>query len=176
MKGAILAREDYLRHSPIKFGDPDYQVCYEYWLSLKGDRWAPAWNEWQWMELPANLIPYFIVIDVSYDPLDFVYRFWGTAYNTMHGMDFTHKSIREIRNPTTAENVLKKYLDVTNSRQAIGSLDTLQTGQYDAEHTQTTLRMPMSNTGDRVDHVVTFADWRKDHNEIKQEHIRTYGY
>ena len=170
-----MAREDYLRRSPIRFDAPDYQVCYDYWLRLKGDRWAPAWRDWDWMELPVHLIPYFLVVDVSYDPLDFVYRFYGTASITMHNMDFTGKSIDAIRSPITARNTRAQYMDVVDSRQAIGSEYTIQAGAAGPPYVQTSLRMPMSDTKERVDQIVTFVDWRNELERIQSDHIKEFG-
>jgi hypothetical protein len=170
-----LPKEDYLRRSPLSFDDDDYQACYQHWLDIKGDRWAPKWSEWQWMDLPTNLIPYFIVVDVCRDPLDFVYRFWGTALNTMHSIEMTNKSVRDIRSPVTADAAFEQYQEVVECKQAIGTLDTVQAGLHDVPHTQTTLRMPMSTDGAAVDKIITFADWRKEQNIIKGEYIRAYG-
>ncbi len=170
-----MAKEDYLRRSPIRFDDPDYQICYEYWLKIKGDRWAPAWHEWQWLELPTKIIPYCLVVDVKYDPLDFIYRFWGTAYVTMHGIDMTNKSVSEIRSPVTAKNSVDQYSEIVEFKESIGSVYTIQTGEHDVLHVQTSLRMPMTTNGDRVDQIVTFADWREKLEDIKIEHLRVYG-
>jgi hypothetical protein len=127
------------------------------------------------MELPTNLIPYFIVVDVSYAPLDFVYRFWGTAYGTMHGIEMTNKSVNAIRSPVTAKNSYDQYAEIVEYKEAIGSTYTIQTGEHDFPHIQTSLRMPMSANGERVDQIVTFADWRSDQDDIRNEHIRIYG-
>ena len=170
-----MTTEDYLRRSPLQFDDPDYQACYAYWTALKGERWAPAWREWDWMALPLKLIPYFLVVDVSYDPLDFTYRFWGTAYITMHGIEFTNKSVHEIRSPVTAKNVFKQYKEVIDCQQAIGAADFIQAGPSGAINTQLCLRMPMSDTGERVDQIVTFTDWRENRDKIQIETIRAYG-
>jgi len=170
-----LAKEDYLRRSPIRFDDADYQACYEYWLSIKGDKLAPTWSQWSWMELPTALIPYFLVVDVRQDPVDFVFRFWGAAYVTMHGIDMTGMSVREIRSSVTAKNTFDQYLEVLETRQAIGSSYTVQAGENGLPYVQTSLRMPVSNDGENVDMIITFADWRKDRKQIRDEHIQTYG-
>ncbi|MDD9879072.1 MAG: hypothetical protein OXR84_16700 [Magnetovibrio sp.] len=170
-----MAKEDYLRRSPTRFDDPDYQSCYEHWLTIKGEGWAPAWRDWQWMALPLDLIPYFLVVDVIDDPPDFVYRFWGSAYVNMHGIDMTGRSVNEIRSPVTARNTFEQYAEVVACREAIGAVYAIQTGEHEIQHVQTSLRMPMSNDGRRVDHIVTYSDWRADEDEIRDEHIRIYG-
>ncbi len=127
------------------------------------------------MQLPLNLIPYFVVVDVSYDPQDFVYRFWGTASTTMHNFDMTGLSISAIRSPGPAKETYDQYLEVTQYKQAIGSAYTVQAGANGPPHIQTSLRMPMSDTGERVDQIVTFVDWRRNLKVIHDEFVKEYG-
>jgi len=162
-------------HSPIHLEEPAYQTCYAYWLRLKGQRWAPAWSEWKWSEIPLDLVPYFIVIDVTHDPLDFTYRFWGSANTRMHGIEMTGKSVRDIRSPVTARTTFDQYARVTANREAIASAYTMQSADYHLAHQRTALRMPMSNEGETVDRIVSFVDWRDSQNLITDEHIQIYG-
>lgn len=170
-----MPREDYLRRSPVSFDEPNYQRCYEYWLSLKGERRSPAWNEWDWMALPIELIPYFLVVDVRYDPLDFVYRFWGTASVTMHGKDFTGLSINAIRSPVTVKMTGDQYREVVEYHEAIGSEYVIRAGEDGSVHMQTSLRMPFSDDGTTVTQIATYVDWSDDHDAIREERIRIFG-
>lgn len=170
-----MAEEDKLRLSPVRFEDPAYQSCYAYWLRLKEQSWAPSWRQWRWTEVSAELIPYFVVVDVTYDPVDFTYRFWGTANTNMHGIDLTHKSISDIRSPVTAKNTSEQYTQVVESRATIGSLHQMQTVTFLQSHSQLALRMPMSNDGTQVDQIVSFIDWRRSYEQIKNEHKKIYG-
>ena len=160
---------------PAKFEDPAYQTCYAYWLRLKGSRWAPTWKEWDWSEIPSNLIPYFVVVDVSYEPLKFTYRFWGTANAQMHGIEMTNKTTSDIRSALTAKNTLDQYRRVIDSAAAMGSIYEMQTIDFHTPHAQTALRMPMSNDGAQVDHIVSFIDWRNRRKQIRAEHVQVYG-
>lgn len=170
-----LPNDDAVNQPTLTFDSADYQACYDYWLGLKGDRWAPSWRRWQWENLSVNLIPYFLVVDVHYEPLDFVYRFFGTASVKMHNVDFTGKSVNEIRSPVTIKSTCDQYYEVTRRRQAIASSYTIQAGEYGSPHMQTSLRMPMSNDGEKVDQIVSFIDWRKDIGKIRDEHLAAYG-
>jgi len=170
-----MAQEDYLRRSPIRFDQENYQICYEYWLELKGDRPAPSWREWDWLRLPPQLIPYFLVVDVHYDPTDFVYRFWGTASVDMHGKDFTGLSINAIRSPGTAQMTTDQYMEVVTHCEALGSEYTIKAGEDGLPHVQTSLRMPFADEGDRVTQIATYVDWSRDRDKIKEEHLRIYG-
>jgi len=170
-----MPQEDYLRRSPIKFDDPNYQVCYAYWQRLKGHRLSPQWSDWDWFELPVRLISYFLVVDVKKEPLDFIYRFWGTASTTMHGIDFTNQSIRKIRSPVTAKNTAEQYEEVVACHEAIGSAYKVQASESGLPYVQTSLRMPFSDDGVSVTQIATYCDWSRDLAEIKEEHLREYG-
>ena len=167
--------EDYLRRSPIRFDQPNYQAAYEYWLNLKGERRSPSWREWDWFQLPMTLIPYFLVVDVHYDPLDFVFRFYGTASVDLHGKDFTRLSISEIRSPVTAQQTRDQYMEVVACHEAIGSEYKIQAGVRGLPYVQTSLRMPFSDDGEQVAQIATYVDWSRDHTKIREEHLREYG-
>lgn len=167
--------EDYIRRSPIKFDDPNYQTCYEYWLHLRGARLSPSWREWDWMALPLKLIPYFLVVDVRHDPLDFIYRFWGTASVTMHGKDFTNQSISKIRSPLTARSTAAQYEEVVSYHEAIGSEYTIQAGESGPPYVQTSLRMPFSDDGISVTQIATYCDWSRDLQKIRDDHLREFS-
>jgi hypothetical protein len=167
--------EDYLRRSPVRFDDPKYQVCYEYWLSLKGARMAPSWRDWDWFRLPAEVIPYFLVVDVDYSPLTFTYRFWGTANVSMHNIDFTGKTTDAIRSPITARNTFDQYRKVAETGEAIGSAYTIQAGAEGPPYVQTSLRMPFSDDGKTVHQIATYADWSSDIKEIRKAHLEEFG-
>lgn len=170
-----MPEEDYLRRSPIRFDQPNYQACYEYWQRLKGERRSPMWREWDWLQLPVQLIPYFMVVDVTYEPLDFIYRFWGTASVDMHGIDFTGQSISSIRSKITAKMTTAQYFEVVTHHEAIGSEYTVQAGESGLAYVQTSLRMPFSDDGEHVTQIATYVDWSRDRKKIKEEHIREFG-
>lgn len=170
-----MSEKDYLRRSPIRFDEPNYQICYEYWLRLKGDRRSPRWRDWDWFELPMRLIPYLLVVDVKRDPLDFVYRFWGTASVEMHGKDFTGLSISQIRNAATAKLTRAQYEEVVSYHEAVGSAYTVQAGEDGLPYVQTSLRMPFSDDGERVSQIATYVDWSSDFDKIRDDHLRLYG-
>ena len=167
--------EDYLRRSPVRFDDPKYQVCYEYWQSLKGERVAPAWRAWDWFRLPLEVIPYILVVDVGYDPLSFTYRFWGTANVAMHSIDLTGKTTDAIRTPSTARHTFDQYKEAVESAEAIGSAYTIQAGASGPPYVQTSLRMPFSDDGKTIHQIATYADWSRQLSEIREDYIREYG-
>ena len=46
------------------------------WGSLRNGRVAPSWSDFDRLALPASVTPYCAVVDVKFDALDFICRFW----------------------------------------------------------------------------------------------------
>jgi hypothetical protein len=170
-----MTKADYLRRSPVRFDEPNYQTCYAYWLELKGERRSPAWSEWDWMALPPRVIPYFLVVDVHYDPLDFVYRFYGTASVSLHAKDFTGLSTKAIRSEATAKITAQQYSEVVTCHEAIGSDYKIQAGIDGPAYIQTSLRMPFSDDGEKVHQIATYVDWSRDHEAIRRSFVDVFG-
>ncbi len=170
-----MPEEDYLRRSPVRFDQPEYQTCYEYWQRLRGARRSPRWSEWDWFQLPVDLIPYFIVVDVTTPPLDFVYRFYGTASVTMHGKDFTGLSVSKIRSAQESCATHAQYAEVVTHHEAIGSKYTVQVGISGIPIVQTSLRMPFSDDGETVSQIATYVDWSREIDSVREANFRASG-
>src|SRR5207244_6442083 len=57
-----------------------------------------------------------MLIDVSYDPLDFVYRVFGSGIARVHGKDYTGKSVHQLEPTEFSRLAWHQYLDVVNER------------------------------------------------------------
>jgi|GEM_PF-6293024 hypothetical protein len=62
-----------------------------YWRSIKGIDVAPSRKSFQIDQLPPKLIPSVAVIDFVDEPMDFLYRFFGTHLVHVAGMELTGK-------------------------------------------------------------------------------------
>ena len=62
------------------------------WGSLRNGRVAISWSDFDRLALPASVTPYCAVVDVKFDALDFIGRFWtrsgpnciGGLYRSFH--------------------------------------------------------------------------------------------
>ena len=71
----------------------DFQrTALDYWQTLRGDRWAPTWPEFSLLALPAEVIPFVNVTDITPAPLSSTYRFWGSGLTAVFGGDYTGRS------------------------------------------------------------------------------------
>lgn len=62
-----------------------------YWRSIKGTDIAPSRKSLRIEQLPPKLIPSVAVIDFVDEPMDFLYRFFGTHLVHVAGMELTGK-------------------------------------------------------------------------------------
>lgn len=145
------------------------------WNALRDGRFAPPWRVVDLLRLPTAVIPFIAVVDVVAEPEDFVYRFWGTGHTAVKGSDLTGKSAREHRPAALGEVIFDEYRRVVAERQPLGFRHDLQPHPYCLSVFQDTLRLPLSDDGETVTHVVSFSDWRTRSKEWQQIFQRVNG-
>lgn len=135
----------------------------DYWDGLRGGRWAPAWKDFHLIELASATIPFVIVVDVQRDPLDFVYRFWGTGNTAYIGYDCTGMSVR--RNRLFGTKVFGECEYLLEQRRPIVwfSKVTRDDGVY-REYAR--LRAPLSDDGETATHIVSVVQVDEKLDEI----------
>jgi len=164
-KGIVV---DYDRSDIASSLTPDARLCLDYWSDLRGDRLAPAWREFDWLRIPPKIIPFFGVVDVTVDPLEFVYRFWGSAHAQAHHQELTGKPVSAIRPQAEAESVFNQYKETLDARRPLLFANTIRTGLMKIPATEISLRLPFSNDGSGIHHIVAFSDIRKDLDRMKK--------
>lgn len=141
---------------------PEIAAFVAFWESLKGSRFAPSWEDFRLVDLPAEVIPRIVVVDVLRDPLDFLVRFWGTGHVDRKGIDKTGKKVSETRDQR-GWRVYDEYAWVVRERKPLASVDTVDLRDYNEllPFTQRVVRLPLSSDGETVDKVVSLAEWDK---------------
>jgi hypothetical protein len=131
------------------------QTVFDHWVELKGENWAPGWPAFRLLDLPSDVIPFMIVLDVKRDPLDFVYRFWGTANTTYIGYDCTGMSVHD--NKLFGPKVFNECTQIVEERRGYvyKSKVTRDDGLY-REYTR--MRLPLSGDADGVSHIISVVD------------------
>ncbi len=140
--------------------DQHVNDCLRYWERLRGDRFAPAWRDFDWFEIDPHLIPLFSVVDVGDQGRDFVYRFWGTWHAKMTGQELTGKSVWDIQPAAEGHAVFNQIAETVTARKPVLFDHAIQTPRYRAGVRAGTLRLPFSNDNEHVTHVVSFTDIR----------------
>ncbi len=70
----------------------DIHELWQIWHAAKGTRFAPARRDLPLDDMPPALLPRMAVIDFVGPPLDFFYRFFGTAMVKASGIELTGKT------------------------------------------------------------------------------------
>jgi len=149
-RGAIVESRFSAPNAERLPSDPAW--IFRYWDEKRNGRVGPAWGDFRLIDLPANLIPWSAVVDVVSEPLDFVFRFFGTARTVLHGKDCTGKSVREVRPVTVTDKVFKEYQWVFENRAPLYVFNEGYS-EEDGDFRYEFLRLPLSTDGNTVDKV-----------------------
>ncbi len=142
-------------------------TCY-YWRDkqIKAGGNAPSWSDINLLDLPADLLPQICVVDVQSDPLDFTYRYWGTAITVMHHYDLSGKSILKLKPPEYAQCIWDQYNFVyTNKKPQVFLTEVPLEEGYKTFYIA--LRLPLSSDGVNVDKILTAEEYGKERDQLR---------
>ena len=144
--------------------------AFSYWRAIRGDRWAPSWPDFKLLDLGVSTIPLTIVVDVvPGDPIDFVYRFWGTANTTFIGYDCTGKSVRD--NAIFNSKVLGECMMIVEERRPfVFHSKVVKPDGIFREYWR--LRMPLTVDGETVSQIVSVGHVQDRPTESIKEWIK----
>jgi len=132
---------------------PGQPEILDYWNRLRGDAFAPRWNDFKLHRLPPNVLPMVVVVDVVEDGPAFVYRFWGTERAMLYGLEGTAKEVRDVLPDYAGSIVVDQYRLTMEARAPL-----LFRNTYPLKPAETsisiTLRLPLSSDGRTIDKLV----------------------
>lgn len=163
-----LVDATYTQTDPYTSESPDVRRCLAYWERLRGYRFAPSWAEFDWSEIPTEIIPFFGVVDVVLEPLDFVYRFWGTHHSKVHHQELAGKSVNQMRPMAESQSVFAQYRETLEARQPLLFTNIIQIGKSGIEMTEISLRLPFSDDGRAVNHIVAYSNIRNNLGDMEK--------
>ena len=144
--------------------DSGCRDIHDYWNTLRGDRFAPTWKEFDLISLPPRCIRYTHIVDLSTDPFDATFRFWGTGLTDVLHFDRTGKSILTTNmgylNEARRAQVLADQKAMTEIRAPMPFLwDASSAREYARRLIVPSIRLPLSADGERVTNVITHFDF-----------------
>jgi len=159
-----------VRYRPLALealGFDDLRWAYAYWQDRCGDRPAPAWADIDLNVFPGPMLPRICVVDVTPAPVDFLYRFWGTAITDMHQYDLTGKSVRHLTPSGYANCIWSQYMHVfeTGAPAAFITEVPLERGLISYF---SVVRMPLSNAPSSVDHILSAESYGEQAGELRR--------
>jgi hypothetical protein len=92
---------------PVDPGSPRLRACQAYWRSLAPAGVLPPYRAFDVVQVPRDLLPFLVLLDVLDGGRDFRYRVIGTGVVQAVGRDFTGETVTEYRHrhepPAVAE-------------------------------------------------------------------------
>jgi hypothetical protein len=133
---------------------PSLCSAYDYWRLRKGDRELPSRRD----IAPEDMKKYLtnvMLIDVSYEPLDFVYRVFGSGIARAYGKEYTRRSVRALEPPEFSALVWRQYLDAVTEK--IPCLHGINFQAEAKSHRYQRLTLPLSSDGLTVDKLLAVS-------------------
>ncbi|MCK6449612.1 MAG: PAS domain-containing protein [Alphaproteobacteria bacterium] len=147
-------------------GDPVFAEVFVWWQRARGSRAMPSRADIDLDALKRSL-PRLLLIEVLDDPPDFRYRLAGTQTYDIHGMELTGKSVLDIKPPAQHRRLWNDLCEMLDEKQP--QLVRLRfTNQQGNARSYRVMRLPLSNTGDEVDHILVMQDFGAEGPELRQ--------
>ncbi len=133
---------------------PALCLAFAYWREKRGDRTFPSRKDIAPEEMRTYLANVMLV-EVARQPLDFVYRVFGSGIAAAHGEDYTNKSVRDLQPPEFAALIWDQYADVLEKETPQLHGVVFQTeSQY---HEYQRLTLPLSSNGVTIDKLLAVS-------------------
>ena len=130
---------------------PDYLDLLAYWESRRDGRIAPHWNNFHLDKISLSVLQVSAVLDVLHDPLDFVYRFWGTSKTLQMGYDLTGKSVRNVKPQESAEKLFAEFEAFLTRKSPTVFVTRMMEQEDKSEYIY--FRLPLSSDDRTIDHI-----------------------
>lgn len=150
---------EYLSCDLAELGDGHFEAVRAYWDERRAGRAMPAWSDIELVTLPPAVLPFISVIDVLSEPADFIYRFWGTGHTDVKGYDLTGHSVLEHRPEEQARQLFDEFKAVAESAVPQAFIHRVRARPGNPFRTQQALRLPLSDDGVTVNHILSYSNW-----------------
>lgn len=158
------------RDLPLDQLSKNLMMAFEYWRVLGGEQLRCAWSDFDLMEIPLDVVPSTMVIDVFPDHARNRYRFWGSRMTIIHGREMTGMSPYEIE-PSDMVSELRRQHDETR-REKTASASCYNFMRHPGiDHVHSVLRLPLSDDGQTVSQIVVVTDMHQEDRDYMQSHI-----
>jgi hypothetical protein len=132
----------------------------DYWNKVRGNAFAPRWQDFHIIDLPAHIRGGMVALD--YDPArnDFRVRFWGVDLWDMFGADLTGKWISTVKGAGMMTRFLEHGVKILETKQVQKVLHRGGTSTGEVE-IYPVLRLPISDDGANVTKIITVRNAKR---------------
>ena len=153
-----------VRVSVAKVLESNCRLVYELWDSLRGNNFAPSWKDFDLHRLPPSVIAFTRVVDVLHAPFDLKYRFYGTGLANLFGREHTGKSLTTVQGGRYPQ-AIAEYEIVIQEKAPCAFVYNLNPKRPATPIYAPTIRLPLTDNGETVDKVISYADFDADHDK-----------
>ncbi len=145
--------------NPDEFTTDLHEDLYEYWLKIKGDKLMPCRRDFKPTDIP-HILSMLILLNVTYDPLRFQVRLWGTESAKFSGKDITgiwvndHKHERNEQQLGLSKEILERFGWIIEHKRPYyvkSNMDWVQNGR----HKYSSLVLPFSDDQEKINILLT---------------------
>ncbi|MEQ8506136.1 MAG: hypothetical protein RIB80_12485 [Rhodospirillales bacterium] len=148
---------------------PQFLSIRQIWDGLRNGSFAPSWSVGDMLRYPVAAIPFFTVVQVMEDgPKTFKYLFWGTGHVDVKGFDYTGRSPVDHQPEEHGQAVDREFRMVVDQKQPLAFLHDIRPQVDQTSLFQECLRLPLSNDGAQVTHVLSYSDWQTENQKWKR--------
>lgn len=122
---------------------------------------APTWRQFDMMKLSPDILPMMTIVDVEPQPLDFVYRFWGTGLVYLINEEHTGRKVTELRPVDRAVIYFAELAMVHETGLPKAFTHNQRTVDLSMPLATVTLRLPLSEDGGTVDKIVSYSSFER---------------
>ncbi|MEQ9557508.1 MAG: hypothetical protein RIG67_17200 [Rhodospirillales bacterium] len=153
-----------------ELGGPQFSPVMRTWDELRRGAFAPPWSVGDFLKYPATVVPYLTVVDVIDVPPGFRYRFWGTGLSDVKGFDYTGRAPSDHLPEEHGRAIDLEYRMVLAECRPLAFVHDLRPRTDQASLFQECLRLPLSNDGETVTHIISYSDWQTENEKWKRFH------
>lgn len=144
------------------------QSAFQYWDNLRGDRFAPSWNEFELLSLPHQLLPTVLVADCLAGGAEFKFRYYGSGFTKIHGVDLTGQSPLAVPLKNFGEFINDEFLKVFSQKKP-NFVVFGYTNVKGFHALQRSVRLPLSDDGLSVSQIVSVVQLPSGYQEVHDE-------
>jgi len=133
---------------------PRLASVFDYWNFQRSGKYVTNKNDFSLAELPAETIPYCMMVDARADGPEFVYRFWGTKCVEITKQEMTGMNVKAIEPREVADENYKFYC-LAYAKNAPLVFAKTQVNAFLLHSEDLFLSVPLTNNGDKSDYILT---------------------
>jgi len=138
----------------------DLDPLLDYWNKVRGDAFAPRWEDFHIIDLPADVRGGLVVVDHDPGRNDFRVRFWGIDLWDIFGADLTDAWLSDTKHMGVMKQFLKHGIKILETKEVQKVLYRAETATGETK-IYPVLRLPISDDGVNVTKIITVRNARR---------------